>query len=57
MKVIGVGAPEIVRIRFAACELDLLVDVLRDGAGEALHQPPRPATRAPRHHPAPPPPT
>jgi hypothetical protein len=29
MKVIGLGAPDTVRIRFAACEVDLLVDVLR----------------------------
>jgi hypothetical protein len=35
MKVIGVGAPEIVRIRFAACELDLLVDVLREQRARA----------------------
>lgn len=29
MKVIGLGAPDRVRIRFTACEVDLLLDVLR----------------------------
>jgi hypothetical protein len=30
MKVIGLGSPDDVRIRFDACEIDVLVDVLRD---------------------------
>jgi hypothetical protein len=30
MKVIGVGSPDDVRVRFTRCELDVLVDVLRD---------------------------
>jgi hypothetical protein len=30
MKVIGLGSPDDVRVRFDACELDVLVDVLRD---------------------------
>jgi hypothetical protein len=30
MKVIGRGSPEKVRVRFEACELEVLVDVLRD---------------------------
>jgi hypothetical protein len=30
MKVIGLGSPDDVRVRFDACEIDVLVDVLRD---------------------------
>jgi hypothetical protein len=30
MKVIGLGSPEELRVAFDACELDVLVDVLRD---------------------------
>jgi hypothetical protein len=30
MKVIGLGSPDDVRVRFDACELDVLVDVLRE---------------------------
>jgi hypothetical protein len=30
MKVIGLGSPDDVRVRFDACEMDVLVDVLRD---------------------------
>jgi len=30
MKVIGLGSPDDVRIRFNSCEMDVLVDVLRD---------------------------
>lgn len=30
MKVIGMGSPDDVRVRFDACEVDVLVDVLRD---------------------------
>jgi hypothetical protein len=30
MKVIGLGAPDRVRVGFAACEVDVLVDVLRE---------------------------
>ena len=30
MKVIGLGSPDDVRIRFDTCEMDVLVDVLRD---------------------------
>jgi hypothetical protein len=30
MKVIGLGSPDELRVRFDACELDVLVDVLRD---------------------------
>lgn len=30
MRVIGLGAPDDVRVRFAACEIDVLVDVLRE---------------------------
>jgi hypothetical protein len=35
MKVIGLGAPDDVRVRFAACELDVLVDVLREQRANA----------------------
>jgi hypothetical protein len=35
MKVIGLGAPDDVRIRFDACEVDLLVDVLREHRANA----------------------
>jgi hypothetical protein len=30
MKVIGLGSPDELRVRFDACEMDVLVDVLRD---------------------------
>jgi hypothetical protein len=30
MKVIGLGSPDDARVRFDACEMDVLVDVLRD---------------------------
>jgi hypothetical protein len=30
MKVIGLGSPDDVRVRFTAREMDVLVDVLRD---------------------------
>ncbi|HEX7300445.1 MAG TPA: hypothetical protein VF257_15710 [Solirubrobacteraceae bacterium] len=30
MKAIGLGSPDDVRVRFDACEIDVLVDVLRD---------------------------
>jgi hypothetical protein len=30
MKVIGLGAPDRVRVGFTACEVDVLVDVLRE---------------------------
>ncbi len=35
MKVVGLGAPRRVRIRFQLCELDVLIDVLRDLRGRA----------------------
>jgi len=35
MKVIGLGAPDDIRVRFAACELDVLVDVLREQRANA----------------------
>jgi hypothetical protein len=35
MKVIGLGAPASIRIRFAACEIDVLVDVLREQRADA----------------------
>lgn len=35
MKVIGLGAPDDVRVRFHACEMDVLVDVLRDQRASA----------------------
>jgi hypothetical protein len=35
MKIIGLGAPARVRIRFDACELDVLVDVLREQRADA----------------------
>lgn len=35
MKVIGLGAPASVRIRFDACEVDVLVDVLREQRADA----------------------
>jgi hypothetical protein len=35
MKVIGLGSPDDVRVRFDACEIDVLVDVLRDQRAKA----------------------
>jgi hypothetical protein len=35
MKVIGLGAPDQVRVRFDSCELDVLVDVLREQRAHA----------------------
>jgi hypothetical protein len=35
MKVIGLGAPDDVRVRFDACEVDVLVDVLREQRADA----------------------
>jgi hypothetical protein len=35
MKVIGLGAPDQVRVRFDSCELDVLVDVLREWRANA----------------------
>lgn len=35
MKVIGLGAPDHVRVRFDACEMDVLVDVLREQRANA----------------------
>jgi hypothetical protein len=35
MKVIGLGAPSSLRIRFDACEFDVLVDVLREQRADA----------------------
>jgi hypothetical protein len=35
MKVIGLGAPEDVRVHFDSCELDVLVDVLREQRADA----------------------
>jgi hypothetical protein len=35
MKVIGLGAPASVRIRFDACEVEVLVDVLREQRADA----------------------
>jgi len=35
MKVIGLGAPDSVRARFDACEVDVLVDVLREQRANA----------------------
>ena len=37
MKVIGLGSPDDVRVRFDACEIDVLVDVLRDQRAKATH--------------------
>jgi hypothetical protein len=36
MKVIGLGSPDEVRVRFDACEMDVLVDVLRDLRAKAI---------------------
>ena len=38
MKVIGVGSPDDVRVRFTGCELDVLVDVLRDLRAKAARE-------------------
>jgi hypothetical protein len=35
MKVIGLGAPEDVRVHFDSCEVDVLVDVLREQRADA----------------------
>jgi hypothetical protein len=35
MKVVGLGGPHRVRIRFAPCEIDLLVDILREQRANA----------------------
>ena len=35
MKVIGLGAPDELRVRFEACEIDVLVDVLREQRASA----------------------
>ena len=35
MKVIGLGSPDDIRVRFAAGEIDVLVDVLRDQRAKA----------------------
>jgi hypothetical protein len=35
MKVIGLGAPDDLRVRFEACEIDVLVDVLREQRASA----------------------
>ena len=37
MKVIGLGSPDELRVAFNACELDVLVDVLRDLRAKATH--------------------
>jgi|GEM_PF-5920049 len=53
MTVIGLGSPDSVRVRFERCQLDVLVDVLREqrrtatlGASETYHHTPRHDTRA-----------
>jgi hypothetical protein len=38
MKVVGLGSPDDVRVRFDACELDVLVDVLRDLRARATRE-------------------
>jgi hypothetical protein len=38
MKVIGLGSPDDVRVRFDPCEIDLLVDVLRDLRAKATRE-------------------
>jgi hypothetical protein len=38
VKVIGLGAPDSVRVRFDGCELDVLIDVLRDQRSDATHE-------------------
>lgn len=38
MKVIGLGSPDHVRVRFDACEIDVLVDVLRDLRAKAVRE-------------------
>ena len=49
MKVIGLGSPDDVRVRFAACEIDVLVDVLRDLRAKATrHAADTYATTSPR---------
>jgi hypothetical protein len=35
MKAIGLGAPDDLRVRFDACEIDVLVDVLREQRANA----------------------
>jgi hypothetical protein len=38
VKVIGLGAPDTVRVRFDACEVDVLVDVLREQRADATRE-------------------
>jgi hypothetical protein len=38
VKVIGLGAPDTVRVRFDACEVDVLVDLLREQRADATRE-------------------